>query len=167
MAWDDVEDGVGDDWYEDDEEELSPSDKTLLKLNKNIKRALEKSLPHDTQIRFDLPHTPPTKGSVNVFLYDVHEDLQLRSAESRQYDPATGNLAPGFVHVQCCYLISYWHARENESADLDLAPTSESMKAMNRVLNALINHRAFNDLPGAYTRVIPPSEALNSLGSFW
>jgi hypothetical protein len=38
---------------------------------------------------------------------------------------------------------------------------------MNQVLNALINNRQLTGIPGAFTRVIPPKEELNSLGNFW
>lgn len=44
---------------------------------------------------------------------------------------------------------------------------NQAIVIMNQVLNALINNRQLAAIPGAYTRVIPPREGLNSLGNFW
>ncbi|CAQ84323.1 MULTISPECIES: DUF4255 domain-containing protein [Photorhabdus] len=147
------------------------SDETLLILNSKIEDALKAYLPgEDVVIRFDMfgKNENPDSPTVCVFLYDIQEDLQLRVGEGRQYLPATGNFVPGCVNVRCNYLISYW---EPEQSGGQGSPTirsnSQSMKIMNCVLNALINHRSFPGLPRTYTRVLPPNEQLNSLGNFW
>ncbi len=153
-----------------------PSDDTLLRLNESIEVVLSRYLDgigfdkREVEIRFDLPNPEklPDNPAVSVFLYDIQEDLQLRHGESRQYTASTGKLQPGYVHIRCCYLITYWATKEQEAGDdPSTGPRSESMIRMNKVLNALLNTRTLPNLPGSYTRVIPPSEQLNSLGNFW
>ncbi|OCQ52988.1 hypothetical protein Ppb6_01881 [Photorhabdus australis subsp. thailandensis] len=122
-------------------------------------------------IRFDLPEMEsiPSYPTVSVFLYDIHEDLQLRSAESRSYHPASSTLLPGWVNINYNYLITYWHSNKpsSDSTNPDSQPNSQAAKVMTCILNALVNSRQLPTIPGAYTRVIPPQENLNSLGNFW
>ncbi|NRN27576.1 DUF4255 domain-containing protein [Photorhabdus heterorhabditis] len=122
-------------------------------------------------IRFDLPEMEsiPSCPTVSVFLYDIHEDLQLRSAEPRSYCPASSTLLPGWVNINYNYLITYWHSNKpsGDSANPDSQPNNQAAKVMTYVLNALVNNRQLPTIPGAYTRVIPPQENLNSLGNFW
>ncbi len=148
-------------------------DNTVLTLNKKIKKALLAYFPNDVetdqkvQLTFELPDQkyPPNTNTISVFLYNVQEDLQMRSSEIRHYDPLIGKSSPGIVHICCCYLFTYWPAIGRDTAHD--GPNSEATRAMNRVLNALLNHNTFADLPGSYTRVLPPQERLNSLGNFW
>ncbi|SCZ51244.1 Protein of unknown function [Photorhabdus luminescens] len=122
-------------------------------------------------IRFDLPeiNSIPSKPTVSVFLYDIHEDLQLRSAEPRSYNPTTSSLLPGWVNINYNYLITYWHSRQSpgDGSSPDSQPNNQAARVMTAILNALINNRQLPKIPGAYTRVIPPQENLNSLGNFW
>jgi hypothetical protein len=145
-------------------------DLTLLKLNDGIQTALREYVPDAVAIRFDLPDPDelPAEPTVSVFLYDIQEDLGMRTGESRQYAPGTGAMIPGYVHVRCCYLITYWDPSHGKGRDAPSAgPSSQAVSMMNFVLNALLNTRSFSHLPGSYTRVIPPAEQLNSLGNFW
>ncbi len=149
------------------------SDDTLLRLNESIEKALKAYLNPEVQVRFDLPN-PEEKVSeptVSVFLFDMQEDLQLRHTENRFFNKETGVLQPGHVHVRCCYLITYWDLAEGShstDAPATVGPRSQSIVIMNQVLNALINHRSLPDIKCAtYTRIIQPSEQLNSLGNFW
>ncbi|MCA6220831.1 DUF4255 domain-containing protein [Photorhabdus antumapuensis] len=122
-------------------------------------------------IRFDLPeiNSIPSKPTVSVFLYDIHEDLQLRSAEPRSYHPTTSSLLPGWVNINYNYLITYWHSSQppTDGSSPDSQPNNQAARVMTAILNALINNRQLPKIPGAYTRVIPPQENLNSLGNFW
>lgn len=146
------------------------SDTTLIELNVAIEAALREYLPTDVAIRFDLPpkDSTPDVPTVCVFLYDIQEDLQLRVGERRQYVSATGQFVPGYVNIRCCYLVTYFEVAQSSSSDSPSSQAnSQSLIIINNVLNALVNHRSFSSLPGAYLRVIPPSEQLNSLGNFW
>lgn len=142
------------------------SDEAVLRLNEAIYAALLEYVDNSVEIRFDLPdpESLPSSPTVSVFLYDIYEDLQLRTAESRQY---TGNvLLPGRVNICCNYLLMYWSVAAMEGAPGG-EPVNQAIVIMNQVLNALINNRQLAAIPGAYTRVIPPREGLNSLGNFW
>lgn len=148
----------------------STPDDTLVRLNVSIENVLKQFLPTGVAVRFDLPDVEekPAEPTVSVFLYDIQEDLQLRHGEVRQYSPIDKVLLPGHVHVRCCYLITYWDSAQGKSADApSAAADSQAVMAMNAVLNALLNNRILKELPASYTRVIPPSEQLNSLGNFW
>ncbi|WP_455872270.1 Pvc16 family protein [Serratia proteamaculans] len=142
------------------------SDNAIIDINRAILSALYDYVDDSVEIRFDLPDpdSPPSGPTVSVFLYDIFEDLQLRVAESRQYNG--GVLLPGKVNVCCNYLIMYWDKPATEGSP-DKIPNNQATLVMNQVLNALINNRQLTAIPGAFTRVIPPKEELNSLGSFW
>ncbi|KWN66031.1 DUF4255 domain-containing protein [Burkholderia ubonensis] len=151
---------------------VQPSDNTLLKLNEAIQDVLRAYLADDeVEIRFDVPGQTYENPTVNVFLYDIQEDLQLRSGEGRRYDPGSGKLLPGRVHVRCCYLITFWGSKEEEDKKGDeerlKGPDNVTHVRINQVLNALLNQREIAGLQPSYTRVIPPTEELNSLGTFW
>ncbi|KWI32616.1 hypothetical protein WM04_13450 [Burkholderia ubonensis] len=142
------------------------SDSSVLQVNEAVYNALSTYVDDKVDIRFDLPDpdSPPIRPTVSVFLYDIYEDLQLKTAESRQYNE--GKLQPGKVNVCCNYLIMYWDRPATEGSP-DGGAINQATIVMNQVLNALINNRQLKDLPGAFARVIPPKEELNSLGNFW
>jgi len=144
---------------------------TLVTVNNAIKDMLEKYVNKDVAIRFDLPDVDATQSdaAVSVFLYDIHEDLQLRTAESRGFNAGTKRLSPGWVNVKCNYLITYWESTgpATDPSNPDSQPDNQAIQVMSQVLTALINNRQLADIPGAYTQVIPPKESLNSLGNFW
>lgn len=146
-------------------------DDSLIILNEKIGELLRSYLTdcsaEELHIRFDLPEEEPGTPTISIFLYDVQEDLQMRSGERRAFLRGKEHYEPGVAHVQCCYRITYWNQKQGKSADTDAAqPGNQALKVMNRVLIALLNNR---ELPGmsSYCRVIPPSEGLNSLGNFW
>jgi len=146
------------------------SDMTLIELNTAIEQALIAYLPDGVTIRFDMPQKDekPDVPTVCVFLYDIQEDLQLRSGEARQYVQASGQLLPGYVNIRCCYLVTYFEPTQSTSSDSPSSRAdSQALRIVNNVLNALVNQRSFPSLPGSYLRVIPPAEQLNSLGNFW
>ncbi|MEK9495786.1 DUF4255 domain-containing protein [Photorhabdus sp. P32] len=150
------------------------SDNIIIEVNKALNAILSQYLQipgSQIDIRFDLPEINSTQSepTVSVFLYDIHEDLQLRSAEPRRYSPVTSTLLPGWVNINCNYLITYWEPNKpaNDGANPDSQPDNQAAQVMTRVLRALINNRQLTGLPGAYTRVIPQQENLNSLGNFW
>ncbi|OCA54288.1 DUF4255 domain-containing protein [Photorhabdus namnaonensis] len=150
------------------------SDNAIIEINQALNDILIKYLDIPSQnidIRFDLPeiNSIQSEPTVSVFLYEIHEDLQLRSAETRRYNPATSRLLPGWVNINCNYLITYWDANKppNDGSSPDSQPDNQAAQVMNLVLKALINNRQLTGLPGAYTRIIPQQENLNSLGNFW
>ncbi len=153
----------------ENEQENDPGiDRTVLKLNIRIQQAIASYFEDKpVKFRFDLPKKKPTQATVSIFLYEIQEDVQLRNGVSRQYDVRSNTLQPGWVHLRCNYLITYWQELEKDDVYVRMPPDGEQIKAMNRVLNALLNTHAFDGLPSVYTRVIEPSEGLTSLGNFW
>ncbi|WP_445497754.1 DUF4255 domain-containing protein [Photorhabdus sp. SF281] len=151
-------------------ENIIDPDNAIVEVNTALKDILFQYLTN-VDIRFDLPEMGliPSKPTISVFLYDIHEDLQLRSAEPRRYSPANNSLLPGWVNINYNYLITYWHSSKpsSDGCSPDSQPDNQAAKIMTCVLNALINNRQLSKVPGAYTRVIPPQENLNSLGNFW
>ncbi|WP_337048328.1 DUF4255 domain-containing protein [Serratia liquefaciens] len=144
---------------------------TLLDVNNAMNKILRAYVNEDVAIRFDLPDVDATQSdaAISVFLYDIHEDLQLRTAESRGFNVGTGRLSPGWANVKCNYLITYWESTgpASDAGNPDSQPDNQAIKVMSQVLAALINNRQLADIPGAYTQVMPPKENLNSLGHFW
>lgn len=144
---------------------------TLLDVNNALNKMLRAYVKEEVAIRFDLPDLDATQpdAAISVFLYDIHEDLQLRTAESRGFNAGAGRLSPGWVNVKCNYLITYWESTgpATDAGNPDSQPENQAIKVMSLVLAALINNRQLVDIPGAYTQVIPPKENLNSLGNFW
>ncbi|WP_078003024.1 DUF4255 domain-containing protein [Izhakiella australiensis] len=144
---------------------------TLVKVNKAMVKMLREYVAQSVAIRFDLPDVNATQAdaAISVFLYDIHEDLQLRTAESRRFNPGTGRLSTGWVNIQCNYLITYWESTgpATDAGNPDSQPDNQAIQVMSQVLDALINNRQLADIPGAYTQIIPPKENLNSLGNFW
>lgn len=144
---------------------------TLVDVNKAMGTMLREYLNQDVAIRFDLPDVDAAQSdaAISVFLYDIHEDLQLRTAESRGFNAGVGRLLPGWVNVKCNYLITYWESTgpATDASNPDSQPDNQAIQVMSQVLAALINNRQLADIPGAYTQVIPPKENLSSLGNFW
>lgn len=145
------------------------SNMIVIEVNRALQSALAAYVDSGVNIIFSLPDPEqlPSEPLVSVFLYDMSEDLELRDGQSRVY--RNGILEPGKVNVCCNYLITYWESTNSTSGDgPGVDPDNQTMLVMNQVLNALINNRQLRQIPGAYTRVIPPkNEGLFSLGSFW
>ncbi|CND35739.1 DUF4255 domain-containing protein [Yersinia pseudotuberculosis] len=144
---------------------------TIVEVNKAMETMLREYLNKEVAIRFDLPdvNAVQSDAAVSVFLYDIHEDLQLRTAESRGFNAGAGRLLPGWVNIKCNYLITYWESTgpATDASSPDSQPDNQAILVMSQVLDALINNRQLAGIPGAYTQVIPPKENLNSLGNFW
>ncbi len=168
-------------------------DRTILELNIAIKKVLIAYLPSDKDrdeempvmvrpiIRFELFEKPDevlSSPTLIVFLYDIHEDLEIRQAHVQQRLPSNGELLPRTVNLRCRYLVSYWETPPaNDSTDESrIGPENQASRVMNRVLNALLNAQTlkdsegqliFKNVPKLFARVMPPAEHLNSLGNFW
>lgn len=147
-------------------QDIIASDLSILDLNKSIYTFLKAYVDDAVDIRFDLPgvNTSPIQPTISVFLYDIHEDLQLNTSESCLF--SNGVIQPIKVNVSCNYLIMFWDKIVMEN-NPDAGPVNQATIVMNQVLNALINNRQLKDKPGSFTRVISPKEELNSMGNFW
>ncbi|ROP62286.1 uncharacterized protein DUF4255 [Enterobacter sp. BIGb0383] len=153
---------------------ITPSN-TIVGVNKALLAALKGYLDPDNKggidIRFDLPDVDSVQSTptVSVFLYDVHEDLQLRQSERSRLNVSGGVLQAGWVNLSCNYLITYWEAQSagSDGDGPDSSPDNQAVQIMTLTLQALLNNRSLDGIAGAYTRIVPPQENLSSLGSFW
>lgn len=154
---------------------ITSSSNAIIEVNKALQSILQQYLDPessgDIDIRFDLPDVNSIQSTptVSVFLYDVHEDLQLRQSEPVRLNVNTSILRAGWVNLSCNYLITYWEAQSTASdgSGPDSSPDNQAAQVMTRTLQALLNNRELSGIAGAYSRIVPPQENLNSLGNFW
>ena len=149
-------------------------DSTLKRL---LVRDLPPSLAEQIDISFDTPDDqfPPTSvtlPAIDLFLYDVRENLELRGNEwsvQRQSSGTARRRRPP-VRVECSYLITAW---PSESAP---SPAQDEHRLLGAVMMVLLRYPKLPDdvLQGALRdqSLPPPTTALQpgrlqSLGEFW
>jgi len=153
---------------------INDLDETLAVL---LKRELPKGLAEQVHVSFGAPDDqfPPssvTLPAIDLFLYDIRENLELRSNEvylDRHMDgTATRTMAP--VRIDASYLITAWPSQS--VAD----PSEDEHRLLGEVIRALLRYRTLpeevlqgslldQDLP---LPVIPLQPGrLQSLGEFW
>jgi Pvc16 N-terminal domain len=138
--------------------------------------AAELSLPN-VSVSFEGPDEqfPPSSvalPAISLFLYDIRENLDLRTSEwdlTRGQDGATTRRrAP--ARVDCSYLITAWAS----AAAPD--PAADEHRLLGEVMAVLLRHRSIPDtyLQGALTGQEPPVRTrvmadgqLQSIGEFW
>ena len=110
--------------------------------------------------------------AINVFLYDIRENHELRSGdwyvERRSDGTATRQRAP--VRVDCSYLVTAW------PSDASPNPAQDEHRMLGEVMKVLLRHPRIPDVmlqgslkglePSLPTVTIHPSE-LQSWGDFW
>lgn len=112
------------------------------------------------------------KPAINLFLYDVRENLELRSGiESFQRQPdATAVRMRAPIWVDCSYLITVW------PQESDASGTRLEHQLLGHVMKALSRHRKLPPevLRGELQGQDPPVRAvsmqtgpLSSMGEFW
>jgi len=151
------------------------SDTNIIQVNTSLNTILKDYVTDGVDISFALPDpdTVPVTPTLSVFLYEIHEDLRLRTGQSRTSStPDNKNsvtISPGWVNVNCNYLITYWGPTDKtaDPASPGSTPDNQAIQIMNQVVNALVNNRTLPGLTGSYTRMIAPKDELNSLGNFW
>ena len=148
-------------------------DRTLEEL---LKRGLPTDLVSQVAISFAAPDDqfPPssvTLPAVDLFLYDVRENRELRSAEwrvERRGDTATR--VPPPVRVDCSYLVTAW---ANASST---TPARDEHRLLGEVMKVLLRHEVLpaEVLQGSLRGQEPPLPAstlqpgrLQSLGELW
>jgi Pvc16 N-terminal domain/Carboxypeptidase regulatory-like domain len=115
------------------------------------------------------PFTPP-KTTIDLFLYDLRENLELRSNE-QQVDFVNGHAVthPAALRLNCSYLVTAWPV-----GGLDLALQEQRLLA--QVLRVLSRYPTIPDnfLQGAMVGQDPPlpmvtlhPDALKNLAEFW
>ena len=149
-------------------------DETIAAL---LRRDLPPTLAEQVQISFATPDDrfPPqsvTLPAIDLFLYDIRENLELRSNDAtidRRGDGTARRIGPP-IRVDCSYLVTAW---PSESAP-DVA--EDEHRLLGEVMRVLLRYRTIPEevLQGellAQTPVLPVSSLqpgrLQSLGEFW
>jgi hypothetical protein len=160
-------------FYESSESSESKRTETMINLlDQTIKTLLKEELSHleNLTICFDTPDNDfsPERPAVDLFLYDVRENLELRSNEwLTDWNNTTAITTPPPVRVDCSYLVTAWGRRDAENEEHQLL--GEVMKALLR--NPTIPAEALQDKLQAQELPLPTCALqtgyLQSLGEFW
>jgi Pvc16 N-terminal domain len=149
-------------------------DRTLEAL---LRRELPPDLVEQVTISFVTPDDqfPPasvTLPAIDLFLYDVRENRELRSNEwlvERRSDGTSTRQRPP-VRVDCSYLISAWASQSSTT------PAQDEHRLLGEVMKVVLRHPTIpaEVLQGALVGQEPPLPAsvlqpglLQSLGEFW
>ena len=153
---------------------INDLDETLAVL---LKRELPKGVAEQMQVSFHAPNDqfpPPsvTLPAIDLFLYEIRKNLDLRSNEvyldRRSDGTATRTMAP--VRIDASYLITAWPSQS--VAD----PSEDEHRLLGDVIRALLRYRTLpedvlqggltdQDLPLPVSTLQPGR--LQSLGEFW
>lgn len=150
-------------------------------LDKTLEQLLRHELPpvllEHLSISFIAPDAefPPaavTLPTINLFLYDIRENRELRSSESYLERRADGSAirqrAP--VRVDCSYLITVWPSEAAPN------PAADEHRVLGEVLKVLVRHPVIPEvlLQGTLAGQEPPLPAitlqqsqLQSWGDYW
>jgi len=152
-------------------------DRTIAALLRHETYGLPPVLAEQVQISFATPDDqfPPqsvTLPAVDLFLYDVRENLELRSndvyLERRSNGTATQTRAP--IRVDFSYLVTAWSSESVPDRAQD------EHRLLGEVMQTLLRHRTIPEevLQGVLAIQDPPLPAsalqpgrLQSLGEFW
>ena len=149
-------------------------DRTVEEL---LKRELAPALVEQVAISFAAPDSefPPstvTLPAIDLFLYDIRENLELRSnewiIEHQGNGTVTRRRAP--VRVDCSYLITAWSSESSTTRPLD------EHHLLSEVMKVLLRHPTLPEvlLQGSLKGQEPPLPSstlqpgrLQSVGEFW
>ena len=120
----------------------------------------------------DFPPASVTLPAVDLFLYDIRENSELRSTEwiieHQQDGTATKRRAP--VRVDCSYLVTAWASESSTTRALD------EHRLLSEVMRVLLRHLTIPEalLQGTLRSQEPPLPSstlqpgrLQSVGEFW
>ena len=150
-------------------------------LDKSLENLLKRELPPDlvsqVAISFATPDSdfPPSTVSppaIDLFLYDIRENRDMRDGEwrvERQSDGSAVRKAP-LVRVDCSYLVTAWPSGTSP------APAKDEHRLLGEVMKALLRHSSLPAavLEGSLQGQEPPLPSstlqpgrLQSLAEFW
>ena len=149
-------------------------DRTLEEL---LRRELPPSIVSQVTISFATPDDqfPPTSvtlPAIDLFLYDVRENRDLRTNEwvvERRSDGTVSKRRPP-VRVECSYLVTAW------ASDSSTTPARDEHRLLGEVMMVLLRHPTIpaEVLQGGLKGQEPPLPAITlqpgrrqSLGEFW
>jgi hypothetical protein len=149
-------------------------DRTIEEL---LKRELSTALVEQVAISFAMPDSefPPssvTLPAIDLFLYDIRENRELRSTEwiLERQDNGTATKSRAPVRVDCSYLITAWSSESSTTRALD------EHRLLSEVMKVLLRHPTIPEvlLQGSLKGQEPPLPSstlqpgrLQSLAEFW
>lgn len=148
---------------------LDDLDSTLEQLLTRELPDLQRSTETNVAISFDMPIDIKQKPAINLFLYDVRENLELRSSEwsvqRRENGTAVKKRPP--ARVDCSYLITAWASSDDPQQEHHLL--GEVMKLLLRyqTLPEAILQGSLKGQERLPIAVGLRSSYLQSLGEFW
>jgi hypothetical protein len=153
---------------------ISDLDDTLTAL---LKQQLPPAIVSSTQISFEAPDNQfPTTGvtlpAIDLFLYDVRENMDLRAVDWIVDKPESGNLIkyPPPVRVDCAYLVTAW------PSDGSTTKARDEHLLLSEVMQVLLRFPILPDnvLSGELAGQTPPLPAmslgpgrLQTVAEFW
>lgn len=148
-------------------------DRTLEEM---LKRALPPGIVSQVSISFATPdgNFPPTSvtlPAIDLFLYDVREDMERRDNEWLLERTASGeiNKVPPQVRIECSYLVTAWAKVANSQAIDEHYLLGETMKALLRYPK--IPAEVLQGTLAGKTPLLPTTTLqagrLQSAGEFW
>lgn len=150
-------------------------------LDKTLEELLERELPPDLVSQVDISFVTPddqfppssvTLPAIDLFLYDVRENRELRSNEwviERNGDGTATKKRPP-VRVECSYLITAWPSESSTT------PAQDEHRLLGEVMQVLLRHPTIPApvLQGSLAGQEPPLPAvtlqpgrLQSMAEFW
>ena len=153
---------------------LDDLDRTLEVL---LTQSLPPSLGEQISISFATPDDqfPPatvTPPAIDLFLYDIRENRELRTNEwlLKRQSNGTATKEPPLVRLDCSYLITAW------ASDNSTTPAQDEHRLLGEVMQVLLRYatlpsailqgRLINQELPLPTAVLQPGQ-LQSLGEFW
>jgi hypothetical protein len=141
-------------------------------LDKTLKQLLEGELAHlnpAVTISFDPPDATfsPSGPAVDLFLYDIQEDLELRRNEllvERQDNGMAVKRRPP-ARVECSYLVTAWSS-DAENEHLLLGEVMKVLLRYQMIPKNLLQGSLANQALPLPTTALQPGR-LQSLGEFW
>lgn len=120
----------------------------------------------------EFPTASVTLPAIDLFLYDLRENRELRSNEFdiERRDDGKVNRRPAPARVDCSYLITAWASASSPD------PAQDEHRLLSEVMRVLLRHRRLPEhlLQGSLVGREPPLRAiplqptlLQSLGEFW
>jgi hypothetical protein len=149
----------------------------LQDLDKTLEKLLRSELPslinqQTYHFSFDTPdkESITTTPAINLFLYDVRENLELRSSVDTVARQANGTALRSRppARVDCSYLITAWptKASDPEEEHWLLGAVMEVLLRYPKLPAAVLQGRLQGQEPPLRSLVLRPSQ-LQSLGEFW
>lgn len=151
----------------------------LASLNSSLKTLITKELDNTPLCTVDIKFAPPnkdfqsqvTKPTVNIFLYDIRENLELRTHQSIVVkDNTRTDLAPLQIcpkHVSFSYILTAWTKSENNSdIDVILSLLLEKLLYFSELPEKYLDDSINTLKPLPKIQILHPT-FLQGIGEFW